>query len=59
VGELVRRAVHVQRLLRHLTRFAVATGATWIVPLVLLLVLFVGLAATTQVVAPYVVYTFF
>ena len=57
--ELLRRLVSGQRLLRDFARFGGATGAAWLVPVVILLVMFVGLAATTQVVAPYVVYTFF
>ena len=57
--ELLRRLLSGQRLLRQFAKFGSATGAAWLVPVVILLVLFVGMAATTQVVAPYVVYTFF
>jgi len=59
VVEALRRLASAVRLLGHFTRFGGATGAAWLVPVVILLVLFVGMAATTQVVAPYVVYTFF
>ena len=53
------RLRHATRLLADLIGFTRYTGATWLIPVIVLLLLAMALAIGSQVAVPYLVYTFF
>lgn len=53
------RLRYLVRLLFNVTRFGSASGALWLLPVVVGLLLFFLMVITTQATVPYVVYTFF
>lgn len=53
------RMKHMFRLGREILAFAVAEGAWWLIPLMVLLAIITLAVATTQITVPYAVYTLF
>ncbi len=53
------RLRHGLRLTGDLLRFGRLSGATWFIPVVIILLLVAVLVVTSHAVTPYVVYTFF